>query len=133
MLRTASLLIGAMLVAGAPALAKSPPETGEARLAKMLEGRVAGDPVDCLELRDIRASRIIPGTAIVYETVGDRLYVNRPDSGAASLDSWDVLVTDTQISRLCNIDVVHLHDSGTRMQTGLVFLGDFVPYERPDR
>lgn len=133
MLRTASLLIGALVIAGAPALAKSEPETGEARLAKLIEGRVAGKPVECLELRDIRSSRIIPGTAIVYETKGNRLYVNRPESGADTLDSWDVMVTDTHLSRLCNIDVVHLHDTGTRMQTGLVFLGDFVPYDRPDR
>jgi hypothetical protein len=55
----------------------------EAKLAKALEGRVAGAPVDCIQLRDIQSSRIIDGTAILYDT-GTTLYLNRPASGASA-------------------------------------------------
>jgi hypothetical protein len=103
----------------------------EAKLAKALEGRVAGKPVDCLYQRDIRSSRIYDRTAIVYETSGGTLYVNRPRSGATSLDSNDILVTDTHSSQLCSIDVVQLYDNGSRMQNGFVGLGPFVPYVKP--
>jgi hypothetical protein len=128
------ILLGGMLLAGlasaAGAAAKIDPE---AKLAQSLDGRLAGEPVDCLNLRDIKSSRIINRTAILYETVGGTIYVNRPDAGRESLSDWDVLVTRTHMNRLCSIDVVDLYDSGARMRTGSVFLGQFVPYRKPGR
>ena len=58
------------------------------------------------------------------------IYVNRPASGASSLDSSDILVTRTSTSQLCNVDIVRLMDSTTSFETGFVGLGDFVPYAR---
>jgi len=96
-----------------------------------LSGRVAGKPVDCISLRDIRSSQIIDDTAIVYDTGGGRLFVNRPRIGAESLDSDDILVTKTYGSELCSLDTVHLIDRGSQIQSGFVGLGEFVPYSRP--
>jgi hypothetical protein len=101
----------------------------EVKLAKLLEGRVAGEPRDCIYLPRIRSSRIIDKTAIVYED-GRTLWVNRPDSGARSLDDDDIQVTDTHGSQLCRIDVVRLHDRSTFFYTGFVGLGEFVPYRK---
>lgn len=127
-----SLLPAVLLLVIAPAQPGFARETDpEAKLARALEGRAAGKPVDCLYLRDIRSSRIFDRTAILYETSGGTVYVNRPKSGANTLDSWDILVTDTHSPQLCSIDVVHLYDTTARMQTGFVFLGDFVPYRKP--
>ena len=124
----AFLLVGTALLSSAPAqsAARLAPE---ARLAQAIEGRVAGEPVDCVNLRNIRSSRIIDGTAIVYDA-GHTVYVNRPRSGAESLNRWDSLVTRTHSSRLCSIDVVQVYDLSANMQTGLVFLGEFVPYKK---
>lgn len=132
---TLSLLAGALILAAAPAQAAGTSAAertaaAEAKIARAIEGRVAGPPVDCLYLRDIRSSRIIDRTAILYETIGGTLYVNRPDSGQSSLRRDDVMVTDTHSSRLCSIDIVRLFDNGTRMQTGFVGLGPFVPYKK---
>jgi hypothetical protein len=33
-------------------------------------------------------------------------------------------------SQLCSIDTVQLVDQGSRMYSGTVFLGEFVPYRR---
>jgi hypothetical protein len=123
-----TILAGAALLGLAPAHAEA--DRGAAELAKLLEGRTAGEPVKCLNQRDIRSTRIIDGTAIVYETSGDVLYVNTPKAGARSLDKWDVLVTDTHSSRLCDIDVVRLYDPTSRMQSGFVNLSQFVPYRK---
>ena len=128
MRKTATLLLGSLLLA-APATAGTP--EGEAKLAEALEGRVAGEPVDCINLRNVRSSKVIRDTAIIYDS-GSTLYVNRPAAGAESLDKWDVLVTRTLSSRLCDVDVVYLRDRGTNMQTGFVLLGDFIPYRRAD-
>ena len=124
------LLIGAAFLSAAPAHAAK--ATGEERLAKLLEGRVAGEPVSCIDTHRIRSSKIIDGTAIVYEASGGKLYVNRPEAGARSLDRFDIMVTRQFTSRLCDVDVVELFDSGARMSTGLVFLGEFVPYSRAE-
>lgn len=127
-----SLIAGALLLAVIPAHAGTDRESrSAAELSRMIEGRVAGEPVDCINLRDIRSSRIVSRTAIVYETVGGRLYVNRPQMGRESLDKWDVLVTDTHSDRLCSIDVVHLYNQGSWMHSGFVGLGKFVPYSKP--
>ncbi|HEV2747493.1 MAG TPA: hypothetical protein VGW34_09380 [Allosphingosinicella sp.] len=127
MLKPLAITLASLALAAAPAQART--GDAEAELADAVEGRVAGEPVDCINLRNIRSSRIIDRTAILYEA-GGTLYVNRPRSGASSLDRWDVLVTDTHSSQLCRIDVVRLYDSAARMQTGFVFLGEFVPYRK---
>ena len=125
-----ALIVGAALLAPISVSAASVRDNSraEARLAKALEGRVAGKPVDCINLRDIQSSEIIDGTAIVYKTGGGRLYVNYPKSGAESLERDDILLTKTWESRLCSIDIVRLIDQGSRFERGFVGLGAFVPY-----
>jgi len=126
-------LLGASLLAALAVPAAAAPRDGEADLAKAIAGRTAGKPVDCIQLRNIRSSRIIDRTAIVYEMNNGTIYVNRPRSGAESLDWTDVLVTETFTSQLCSIDVVKLYDTGIRMTTGWVGLDAFVPYTKPPR
>lgn len=131
-MRKLSLILAAGLVAIASTAQSSPRHDPEARLARALEGRVAGEPVDCIRLHNVRSSTIIDNQAIVFDT-GATIYVNRPRAGRESLDHWDTLVTRPFGSRLCSIDTVRLVDSTTRMETGTVFLGEFVPYTRKRR
>lgn len=128
-----SVLGATLLAALAMPASAAVQKDGEAELAKAVAGRTAGKPVDCINLRDIRSSKIIDGTAIVYEMNNGVKYVNRPRTGAETLDWTDVLVTETTLSQLCRIDTVRLYDNGLRMVTGWVGLGDFVPYPRPPR
>lgn len=103
----------------------------EQKLEKMLDGRVAGEPRDCIYLPSIRGSRIVDKTAIVYDA-GRTLWVNRPRSGASSLDDDDILVTNLygSGSQLCSIDIVRLHDRTSFFYSGFVGLGEFVPYRK---
>ncbi|NIJ20945.1 hypothetical protein FHS95_002637 [Sphingomonas naasensis] len=122
-----SLILGAAIaVAPASAIARDTPEV---QLARLLEGRVAGQPTDCISLTSARSSHVIPGKAIVYE-VGGRLYVNEPRSGASSLRDDDLLVTRTIGSQLCRLDSVNLVDRTARFPRGFVTLGQFVPYSK---
>ena len=130
-MRKAATVIGSALLMLATAASAAPTKSeikAEADLAKLLEGRVAGKPVSCINLRDIRTSRIFPGTAIMYQ-VGSTYYVNRPQS-ASFLRRDDILITDTHSSQLCSIDIVRLMDSTSRFPTGSVGLGEFVPYKK---
>ena len=124
-------VVALSLFAATAAVSASPSRApDEAKLARALEGRVAGEPVSCINLRNIRSSRIIDRTAILYDA-GTTVYVNRPRGGSESLDRWDVLVTKLHSSQLCSIDIVTLYDSASRIQTGFVSLGEFVPYRKP--
>lgn len=133
MIRAAALTISlSLLGAATPSLAKGGwAQSGEQQLAKLVADRVAGKPVNCIPLRDIRSTQVLDGIAIVYESRGGRLYVNRPDAGAGSLRRDDILVTKTWGSQLCHLDTVRLLDWGSRFEHGFVGLSTFVPYERP--
>lgn len=125
---TLCLISGILMAASIPAQAAK--VDAEARLAKALDGRVAGKPVNCIPLHRVDSSQIFERTAILYK-VGNTWYVNRPESGADFLDRNDVLLTDTHSSDLCSVDIVRLLDSGAHFQTGTLGLGQFVPYTKP--
>ena len=131
-MRHALPAFSALVLLAAPAGAAER-RSGEAELAKAIEGRVAGEPVACIDTRRFMNSRIIDRTAIVYEGTGGTVWVNVPRSGARALDDWDVLVTRQYSSELCRGDVVRLFDRGGMAQTGTVLLGEFVPYRRADQ
>ena len=121
------MLLAAVTLAN-PAIAARR-DAPDVQLQKMLVGRVAGKPVNCISLSGSNSSEIIDGKAIVYR-VGSRLYVNEPRSGAQSLHRDDILVTRTTGSQLCSIDTVRLIDRGSRFPRGFVSLGQFVPYKQ---
>lgn len=137
---SASALIGAAasltLIAAQPAAAeeKEEPKTeemtkGEKRLAKMLEGRVAGEPQRCIRTRLNNRLRVIDKTAYVYGS-GRTIYVQRtrnPDH----IDRDDILVQRRfNASELCRLDVVTTANRLAGFFTGAVFFEDFVPYTR---
>ena len=125
-----TFLTVALLATGGVAVAHSVENgRGEDRLTKIIDGRIAGKPVDCIDLRRADSTEIVDGTAIVYRD-GRTLYVNRPRIGRESLDSDDILVTRTWSTPLCSIDTVRLIDRGSNFQRGFVGLGEFVPYTK---
>jgi predicted membrane channel-forming protein YqfA (hemolysin III family) len=123
----ASLILAAAAFA-VPASAADQ-KTPQEKLDRLLTGLVAGKPTSCINLASATSSQVVDGRAIVYR-VGGTLYVNEPRSGADTLNSDDVLVTNTFGNQLCSIDTVKLIDRSTRFQHGFVILGDFVPYTR---
>ncbi|WP_137870720.1 hypothetical protein [Sphingopyxis sp. 2PD] len=124
------MILAAAALAAIPATASARERLApEDQLAKLLEGRVAGEPRNCIPLSMARSSQVIDKTAIVYR-VGGTLWVNRPEGGASSLDDDDMLVTKLSGSQLCSIDAVQLHDRSSHMYSGFVSLGKFVPYRR---
>ena len=125
-----SAILAAAFVAAAPVHAA--PVKGEAELAKLLDGRTAGEPERCIDPSRVLGTTIIRDVGIVYRMPGNRLLLNRPNSGADSLDEWDILLTEQWGSTLCEREVVKLIDPGSRMISGMVFLGAFVPYEKPE-
>jgi len=115
----------------APAIA-APRLTPQQELAKVLDGRVAGKPVDCIDPRMNDQTRIIDRTAIVYGS-GRTVYLQVPDN-ASNLHDDDVLVTELRGSgQLCSVDTVKLRSNTGGFYRGFVGLRPFVPYTRVAR
>ncbi|NCP14472.1 MAG: hypothetical protein GW858_09955 [Sphingomonadales bacterium] len=102
---------------------------GERRLAKLLEGRVAGEPVRCIRALPSQRMTTIDGTAYVYGS-GNTIYVQRtrnPDQ----IDESDALVmTRFNGSQMCRLDQTTTVNPVLGYFTGAVFFEDFVPYTR---
>lgn len=103
-------------------------EKGEAKLAKLLDGRVAGEPVRCLDRSRRDNLEVVDHTALVFKD-GDTYYVNRP-SGVNFLTWSDVPVFKVWGSQLCAMDIVHLHDRSTGIGGASMSMGEFIPYRR---
>lgn len=133
MLRSLTLsILSIAMLAAAPASAEAKPKlTPEAKLAKMLEGRTAGEPRNCIPLNQISQTTVIDGTALVYR-VGSTLWVNRPKDPPRAMDGHNVMVTKTSINQLCSVDTVQLVDPTSRSWRGFIQLGDFVPYRKAE-
>ncbi|MGX7950985.1 hypothetical protein ACWPM1_00315 [Tsuneonella sp. HG249] len=121
--------LAAMTVTAAPTVARER-LTGEQELAKLLKGRVAGKPKNCINTRVNQSQRVIDKTAVVYGS-GRTIWVNVPHN-AEDLDDRDAMVVRMHGTQLCRQDIVTTLDTGSRMYSGNVFLGDFVPYTRVD-
>ena len=122
-----ALLMSIALIGAAPADHRR--QSGEQALAAAIGDRQAGHEVACIDPQQVRSTRIVEGTAIVYDD-GGRLYVQRPRGGGAALRRDDVLVSRIQGGQLCRGDVVTLVEPVTRAQRGFVVLGAFAVFER---
>lgn len=122
------------MIAAAGSLVGMPVEararlTGEERLAKLIEGRVAGEPRSCITTSPNANLTVIDKTALVYKA-GGKVWVNRT-AHPQDIDDDDILVIRKfGGSGLCRTDTITLADRSTGMFTGVIFLDDFVPYEK---
>jgi hypothetical protein len=129
---TRGLIIAAALAlaAGAAANSANRQSENEARLAQMLEGRTAGEPVPCIPAYDASRLEVIEDVALVYKS-GASLYVARPTNPEA-LGRDDVVVMNRFGSQLCHTDVIRTVDRASGFTTGVLFLGKWVPYSKQD-
>ncbi len=110
--------------------AEAAPQTeGEKRLAKLLEGRVAGKPLRCIRTTPNMPMEAIEGTAYVYGR-GTTIYVQRTQN-PEDIDESDALVSRRfSASEVCRLDVFTTADRVLGFFTGAVFFVDFVPYTK---
>ena len=105
------------------------PSPGEQKLAKLLEGRVAGRPVRCINNRPSQPMQTIDGVAYVYGS-GNTIYVQRTRNPEEIRDR-NILISDRVTgSQMCRTDLVRAVDQFSQFFMGPVFFEDFVPYTR---
>ena len=124
-----SLAGAALAVSGATAAsAETRVEKAEAELARMLEGRVAGEPAKCVSAFNDNRIRVMEHVGIVYDA-GKTIYVALAKD-PERLDYWDVPVFRRFGGQLCANDVIRTVDRSAGHTTGALFLHDFVPYTK---
>jgi len=112
--------------------AQSEMTEGEERLARLLEGRVAGEPQNCIRQLLNERLTVIDKTAYVYGS-GRTIYVQRTRN-PEDIDRDDALVSRRfNASELCKQDVVTTIDPVLGFFTGAVFFDDFIPYTRVEK
>lgn len=104
---------------------------GEEKLAKMLEGRVAGEPERCIRTIGARSLTSIDDTALVYKD-GKTLWVNYTRTPNAIDDSDYLVIRKFDATSLCRTDQVQTYSRAGDFFSGVIFLEDFIPYRMAD-
>ncbi|ANU06989.1 hypothetical protein [Paraurantiacibacter namhicola] len=106
-------------------------DKGAAELATLLEGRVAGEPQNCVNTFSGRNFTIIDRTALTLRD-GDTIWVART-SDTRSLDDDDILLIEKfGGSRVCTSDQIKTLDRMGGFVTGFIRVESFVPWRKPE-
>lgn len=136
MLKSIAIATASLGLLAAPLLAQdtASPETaemtkGEQRLAKLLDGRTAGKPQNCIRTLGSRNLQQIDGTALTYRD-GDTIWVNYTRNPADINDRDIIVIERFSGSSLCRTDQIRLVDRINGFLSGVLFLDDFIPYTK---
>lgn len=94
--------------------------------------RSVGEPVSCVNLSQIRSTKVIDNSTIDFHMSGKKIYRNSLPQSCPGLKFEDRFSYRTSISQLCSVDIVRvLHDQGGQLIEGAgCGLGKFQPVER---
>lgn len=105
---------------------------GAARLAELLEGREAGEPVRCISTLPTHQITTIDHTAYVFGR-GATIYVQRTSDPASVRSDRALAVQRYEAGQMCRLDPARTFDPVFGFFVSNVFFEDFVPYTRVKR
>jgi hypothetical protein len=105
----------------------------EAQLSKLLAGKTAGAPVNCLPAWKSGHMVVIDDNTVLFRDSPRRYYRNdfRGSSCSRLGGGSYALVTKSTSTSLCSGDIAQVVDVSNGFTVGSCVLGDFVPYEGP--
>ncbi|HET9811048.1 MAG TPA: hypothetical protein VFP53_05050 [Sphingomicrobium sp.] len=128
------ILIPLLIAASVAGCTAQPPASlvdvrGQARLAEMLRGKVAGEPQKCIPQRLSSYFDIIDPTTIAVRD-GSRIYVNHVQGACSGLHMGNhaLVVKTFGFGGPCRGDTARVTDLSSGNVMGSCLLGDFVPY-----
>lgn len=120
----AAAFAGPSLVVAAP----STQDVDAARLDKALAGKIAGEPVNCIPLKQVNGTSYYGDHTILYRMSSRLTYRNEPAGGCVGLRRDAALITRTPSTRLCSSDIAQVKNFATGFTGGSCALSQFVPY-----
>lgn len=128
------LIVPALALAATAMAASAPVKKSEARLAKALDGRIAGKPQKCVPTSLVDGPDIIDSRTILYRQGAGRVWRNDLPDACPFLRTDRILVVELFGSEMCRNDLVSVIDrGGLSMPIGKCRLGDFTPYDKPKK
>jgi len=99
-------------------------------LEKLLAGKVAQKPINCLPHWSSSDMRVIDDETIAYRDGGRRTYVTHMNGVCSNLSTGSAALLTKLYgsSDLCRGDIAHVVDTATGMTIGSCSYGDFTPY-----
>jgi hypothetical protein len=122
------LLFVPLIVSVASCASIPPPSGPDPKLAKAIEGRVAGKPQSCIDLTDANGAEAFDG-GILYNGSRRTVYVNNVPE-CRSFGSNDLMINRVYSSQLCRGDIVTFADRNSGIPGRSCILGDFTPYKK---
>jgi hypothetical protein len=102
----------------------------QADLTKVLDGKIAGKPVNCVSSINGRNLRAIGDSTLVYQVNRNVVYKNELLGRCTGLSWGDTLVLNVRNSQYCRGDIARVVNLQSGMMSGSCALGDFVPYTK---
>ena len=133
-MRASICLVPLMLAACAGG--SEPPRLTEkqaARLEAALEGKVAGEPVNCVSRYPGSSLTAVSESVLLYRVSGRLIYRNDLIGSCTGLGRGDTLIIKPTGSQYCRGDLGRSADLVTGSITGGCALGSFTPYRTPGR
>ena len=116
--------------ASAEQVTRSP--TAQQELAKALAGRVAGEPMDCInDFRSQIRMKVIDDNTLIFGG-GNVVYVQNPPGGCANISNKTNALTTRRSStnQLCAGDINQVVQPSSGIFRGSCAFGPFVPYRK---
>lgn len=136
-MRSMSFLVMAGALAGCTTAPPPPSQTamGSDKLQNIIQGRVAGAPVDCIRGYESKNAQmtVIDNQTVAFRLVGGPVYINHLKAGSCSgLDSgfYQLVTKSHGAFGLCSGDTAQIVDTRNGVNVGSCVIGEFTPYSR---
>lgn len=102
------------------------------KLDRQLAGKVAGEPINCIPMRNADEAIRISDDILLYRVSNRLVYRNdlAPSCSGLARNS-DIMVVRTVSTQLCDGDIINLVDRTSGSSFGGCALGKFTPYRTP--
>jgi hypothetical protein len=126
------LLMGAALV-GCSTTAQPPAmrsAEGQQQIQRLLAGKVAGPPVNCLPSTRANDMTVIDEDTVIFRQSSSHVFVGHMEGGCSNLGRPGYALLTKQIgsSGLCRGDIATVVDTHSGFTVGSCVIGDFIPY-----
>jgi hypothetical protein len=112
-----------------PPMARS--AEGQQDYERLIAGKVAGAPMQCLQSRDMNDMTVIDESTVAYGR-GSRVYISHMQGPCNGLGGTAAMVTRSfGAAESCRGDIVQMVEPTTHTEVGSCIFGEFTPYTLP--
>lgn len=124
----AAAALGAAAVVAAPVQKPDRPDKNRIAYEKLLAGKTAGKPQDCIDTRWTRPQLTAYDGKLLYRVSGKLVYVTDTGGGCEAVSRGDAIITRQYQTRLCRGDIAQTMNLQANIPSGSCAMGPFVPY-----